>query len=42
MPGRDTNPMPDIAFRLMSVIMALEDLLFPHIDQRVASFGIRK
>src|SRR5215218_4469338 len=38
------NPdrMPDFAFRLMSAIMALKDLLFPYIDKRVTTFRIRE
>lgn len=32
--------MPDIAFRLMSAIMALKDLVYPTIDKRVTAFGI--
>ncbi len=34
--------MPDIAFRLMSATMALEDWLHPTIDKRVVAFGIRE
>lgn len=34
--------MPAIAFRLMSATLALKDLFFPAIDQRVARFGIRE
>ncbi len=34
--------MPDLAFRMMSAIMALKDLLYPTIDKRVATFGIRE
>ncbi len=33
--------MPDIAFRLMSATMALEDWLHPTIDKRVGTFGLR-
>ena len=40
-----TNPnpdrMPDYAFRMMSLVMRLEDFLFPRLDRRVASFGIQ-
>jgi ubiquinone/menaquinone biosynthesis C-methylase UbiE len=34
--------MPNIAFRLMSMTMALEDRLHPTIDQRIIRFGIRE
>jgi ubiquinone/menaquinone biosynthesis C-methylase UbiE len=34
--------MPDIAFRMMSATFALKDMLFPGVDKRVASFGIRE
>ncbi len=34
--------MPNLAFRLMSMTMALEDWLHPTIDRRVANFGIRE
>lgn len=35
--------MPDTVFRLMSAVMAVEDLLLPHhIDKRVATFGLRE
>ncbi len=37
----DFERMPDIAFRLMSAISALKDLLYPTIDKRVITFGIR-
>ncbi len=38
--GRDR--MPDLAFRMMSATMALKDLLYPTIDKRVVTFGIRE
>lgn len=38
----DTDRMPDLAFRLMSAIMALKDRLFPSIDKRVVTFGVRE
>lgn len=34
--------IPDTGFRLMSMVMAVEDFIFPRIDQRVAGFGIRE
>jgi ubiquinone/menaquinone biosynthesis C-methylase UbiE len=34
--------MPDIAFRLMSATFALKDFLYPTIDKRVVTFGIRE
>jgi ubiquinone/menaquinone biosynthesis C-methylase UbiE len=34
--------MPDLAFRVMSAVMAVRDLFFPYIDRRVATFGIRE
>lgn len=34
--------MPDLAFRMISAIMALKDLLYPTIDKRVVTFGIRE
>ena len=34
--------MPNFAFRLMSAVMAIEDLVHPTIDQRVLTFGIRE
>lgn len=33
--------LPDLAFQLMSLIMATRDFFFPFIDKRVATFGIR-
>ena len=33
--------MPNFAFRLMSAVMAIEDLVHPTIDQRVLTFEIR-
>jgi ubiquinone/menaquinone biosynthesis C-methylase UbiE len=38
----DQDRMPDFAFRMMSAVMALKDRLFPNLDGRVASFGIRQ
>lgn len=37
------NPdrMPDLAFRLMAAIMAVEDRLFPTIDKRIDGFQIQ-
>lgn len=34
--------MPDFAFRLMSIVMAVKDLLYPSIDKRIVAFGIRE
>jgi ubiquinone/menaquinone biosynthesis C-methylase UbiE len=34
--------MPDVAFRLMSLVMSVRDFVRPFIDQRVAAFGIRE
>ena len=34
--------MPDVAFRLMSLVMAVQDFFHPYIDRRVATFGIRE
>ena len=34
--------MPDLAFRLMSYVMAVEDFIHPFIDQRMATFGIEE
>lgn len=34
--------MPDIAFRLMSAVMTLKDFLYPTVDKRVLTFGIRE
>ena len=36
------DKMPDFAFRMMSVVMALEDWLFPRLDKRVEGFEIWK
>jgi ubiquinone/menaquinone biosynthesis C-methylase UbiE len=33
--------MPNIGFRLMSAIMAVQDRVSPFIDERVATFGIQ-
>ncbi len=33
--------MPDLAFKMMSATMVLEDLIHPTIDKRVLTFGIR-
>lgn len=42
MSNRNHDQMPDFAFRMMSTVMAVEDWLFPHLDQRIAGFGIRE
>ena len=42
MTNADRDRMPDFAFRMMSATMALKDAIFPSIDKRVASFGIRE
>ncbi len=42
MSNADRDRMPDFAFRMMSATMALKDAIFPSIDKRVASFGIRE
>ncbi len=34
--------MPDLAFRMMSAVMAIEDLVHPMIEKRVVTFGIRE
>ena len=34
--------MPDAAFRLMVLVMAVRDFIYPFIDKRVVTFGIRK
>ena len=34
--------MPNFAFRMMSATMALKDLVYPTIDKRVVTFGIRQ
>ena len=34
--------MPDFAFRMMSLVMAVQDFIHPYIDRRVATFGIRE
>ena len=34
--------MPDMAFRLMSAVMTLKDFLYPTVDKRVITFGIRE
>jgi ubiquinone/menaquinone biosynthesis C-methylase UbiE len=34
--------MPNFAFRMMSAVMAIEDLVHPTIDKRVLTFGIHE
>jgi len=34
--------MADFTFRLMRIIMILKDRLYPSIDKRVVTFGIRE
>jgi ubiquinone/menaquinone biosynthesis C-methylase UbiE len=34
--------MPDVAFRLMSIVMAVKDFVYPTIDRRIVAFGIRE
>ena len=38
----DQDRMADVAFRVMSAVMALKDLVYPTIDKRVATFGTRE
>lgn len=41
MTSRNVDRMPDFAFRMMSAIMDVKDVLMPSIDRRVTGFGIR-
>jgi len=38
----DIDRMPDFAFRMMSVTIALKGWLFLGVDKRVAGFGIQE
>ncbi len=38
----NTDRMPDMALRMMSATFTLKDKLFPSVDKRVATFGIRE
>jgi ubiquinone/menaquinone biosynthesis C-methylase UbiE len=42
MKGAGFEGMPDLAFRLMSYVTAVEDFVHPFIDRRVATFGIHE
>ncbi len=42
MAHRDTDRMPDLAFRLMSATFSLIDLFSTKIDKRVLTFGIQE
>jgi ubiquinone/menaquinone biosynthesis C-methylase UbiE len=42
MAAGDADRMPDFAFRMMSAVFTLIDLISPSVDQRVAGFGIRE
>jgi ubiquinone/menaquinone biosynthesis C-methylase UbiE len=38
---KDADRMPDLAFRVMTALFALEDLFFPRLDRRVAKFDLQ-
>jgi ubiquinone/menaquinone biosynthesis C-methylase UbiE len=39
---RESERMSDISFRLMSITFNVVDFLYPYIDRRVTTFGIRQ
>jgi ubiquinone/menaquinone biosynthesis C-methylase UbiE len=42
MAGHNRDRMPDLAFRMMSAVMAVEDLLSRKVERRVADFDLRE
>ena len=39
---RQSDKMPSLLFRLMCLTFAIVDFLYPHLDRRIARFGIKE